>query len=151
VAWSLRPAAAGLTGTLKLVYDSGNGVVTWATRLVFSPVVWAGIALAGVSVVLFVVSGASAALFGLIMAWQLGAGLPAAAVGLEITVVSAVLLGGGHLAGGAGSVAGTLLVLLVISIVGNGLALANVNPYVGPVLSAALLIIALVIDRPRRR
>ena len=102
-------------------------------------------------IVLFVVSGASAALFGLIMAWQLGAGLPAAAVGLELTVVSAVLLGGGRLAGGAGSVAGTLLVLLVISIVGNGLALANVNPYVGPVLSAALLIIALVIDRPRRR
>jgi len=58
VAWSLLPAAAGFTGTLKLVYDIGNGVVTWATRLVFSPVVWAGVALAGVSAVLFVVSGA---------------------------------------------------------------------------------------------
>jgi len=100
---------------------------------------------------LFVVSGVSAALVGLITAWQLGAGLPTAAVGLEVTVVSAVLLGGGRLAGGAGSVAGTLLALLVISIVGNGLALANVNPYAGPVLSAALLIFALVIDRPHRR
>ena len=102
-------------------------------------------------IALYVVSGVSAALVGLIMAWQLGAGSPAAAVGLEVTVVSAVLLGGGRLAGGPGSVAGTLLALLVISIVGNGLALANVNPYVGPVLSAALLILALVIDRPHRR
>src|SRR4051794_30693977 len=58
VAWSLLPAAAGFTGTLKLVYDIGEGIVTWATRLVFSPVVWAGIVLAGLSVVLFGVSGA---------------------------------------------------------------------------------------------
>ena len=58
VAWSLLPAAAGLTGTLRLVWDIGDSVVSWATRLVFSPVVWAGIVLAGVSVVLFVISGA---------------------------------------------------------------------------------------------
>lgn len=102
-------------------------------------------------ITLFVVSGVSAALVGLIMASQLGAGLPTAAIGLELTVVTAVLLGGGRLAGGPGSVAGTLLALLVISIIGNGLSLANVNPYIGPVLSAGLLILALVIDRPRRR
>ncbi|QWZ10216.1 hypothetical protein KRR39_11090 [Nocardioides panacis] len=58
VAWSLLPAALGLTGTLRLVWQVGDLVVTWATRLVFSPVVWAGIVLAGVSVVLFGVSAA---------------------------------------------------------------------------------------------
>lgn len=58
VAWSLLPAAAGLTGTLRLVWDIGDSVVGWATRLVFSPVVWAGIVLAGVAVVLFGISGA---------------------------------------------------------------------------------------------
>lgn len=58
VAWSLLPAAAGLTGTLRLLWQIGDSVVSWAVRVVFSPVVWLGIALAGVSVVLFVVSGA---------------------------------------------------------------------------------------------
>ena len=58
VAWSLLPAAAGLTGTLKLVWEIGDDIASWAARLVFSPVVWAGIVLAGVSVVLFVISGA---------------------------------------------------------------------------------------------
>ncbi len=58
VAWSLLPAALGLTGTLRLVWQVGDLVVTWATRLVFSPVVWAGLVLAGVSVVLFGVSAA---------------------------------------------------------------------------------------------
>ena len=63
-------------------------------------------------------------------------------------MVTAVLLGGGRLAGGRGSVAGTLLALLMISIIDNGLSLANVTPYAGQVFHAALLLLALVIDRP---
>jgi hypothetical protein len=58
VAWSLLPAAAGLTGTLRLLWQIADSVVSWAVRLVFSPVVWVGVALAGVSVVLFGVSAA---------------------------------------------------------------------------------------------
>jgi heme exporter protein D len=57
VAWSLLPLAAGLTGTLRLLWEIGDSIVTWALRLAFSPVVWLGIVLAGVSVLLFVVSG----------------------------------------------------------------------------------------------
>ena len=58
VAWSLLPAAAGLTGTLRLAWNLSDEVASWAVRLVFSPVVWAGIVLAGVSVALFGVSAA---------------------------------------------------------------------------------------------
>jgi heme exporter protein D len=58
VAWSLLPAAAGLTGTLRLIWDIGDSIVSWALRLVFSPVVWVGVAMAGVSLMLFVVSAA---------------------------------------------------------------------------------------------
>ncbi len=58
VAWALLPAAAGLTGTLRLVWEIGDSVASWAARLVFSPIVWAGIVLAGVSAVLFAVTGA---------------------------------------------------------------------------------------------
>jgi hypothetical protein len=57
-AWALLPAAAGLTGTLRLVWEIGDSIVSWAARLVFSPVVWAGVALAGLSLVLFAVSAA---------------------------------------------------------------------------------------------
>lgn len=56
-AWSLLPLAAGLTGTLRLLWEVTDSVTSWAARLVFSPAVWLGIALAVVSVVLFVVSG----------------------------------------------------------------------------------------------
>jgi hypothetical protein len=57
VAWSLLPLAAGLTGTLRLAWDILDSIGSWAARLVFSPVVWLGIVVAGVSVVLFVVTG----------------------------------------------------------------------------------------------
>jgi hypothetical protein len=56
-AWSLLPLAAGLTGVLKLGWEITDSVVSWAARLVFSPVVWLGLVVAGVSMVLFVVSG----------------------------------------------------------------------------------------------
>lgn len=100
---------------------------------------------------LFVVSGVAAALAGLIRTSQLGTGLPTAAIGMEITVAGALLLGGGRLAGGRGSIAGTLLALLVISIIDNGLSLTNVTAYAGQVFHGALLLIALIIDRPWRR
>ena len=58
-AWALLPLALALTGTLKLEGQIVEDIGSWATHLVFSPVVWLGIVLAGVSVVLF---GASAVL-----------------------------------------------------------------------------------------
>lgn len=56
-AFTLLPAAAWLTGTLEMFTEIGGSVVDWATHLVLSPVVWLGIGLAGLAVVLFVVSG----------------------------------------------------------------------------------------------
>jgi hypothetical protein len=57
LAWSLLPLAAGLTGVLRLAWEIADSVGSWAVRLVFSPVVWLGLLVAGVSAVLFVVSG----------------------------------------------------------------------------------------------
>jgi hypothetical protein len=57
VAWSLLPVSLYLTGLLKLLWDVLKSVTTWVAQLIFSPTVWAGVALFGVSVVLYVVSG----------------------------------------------------------------------------------------------
>lgn len=55
---TLLPAAAWLTGTLQMFTEVAGAVGDWAAHLVLSPTVWLGIALAGVSALLFVVSGA---------------------------------------------------------------------------------------------
>lgn len=57
VAWSLIPIAAYLTGLIELIWQVVAASVGWAVRLVFSPIVWTGIAVAGLSAVLFLVSG----------------------------------------------------------------------------------------------
>jgi hypothetical protein len=56
-AWSLLPMAAYLTGSIEMFWKMGVAVGDFAKGFVFSPRVWAGIALAGVAVVLFIVSG----------------------------------------------------------------------------------------------
>ncbi|MBB2913772.1 hypothetical protein FHS43_005081 [Streptosporangium becharense] len=56
-AWSLLPMAAYLTGALPTLWQIGTAIVGFLTGLVFNPFVWAGVALTGLSAVLFVVSG----------------------------------------------------------------------------------------------
>jgi hypothetical protein len=56
-AWSLLPIAAYLTGSIEMFWKMGVAIGDFAKGFVFSPRVWAGIALAGLAVVLFVVSG----------------------------------------------------------------------------------------------
>ncbi|MFF0312959.1 cellulose synthase [Streptosporangium sp. NPDC004379] len=58
VAWSLLPLAAYLTGALPTVWQIGTAIVGFVTGAVLNPMVWAGVALAVLSAVLFVVTGA---------------------------------------------------------------------------------------------
>ncbi|GII78170.1 hypothetical protein Sru01_31520 [Sphaerisporangium rufum] len=57
VAWSLIPAAAYLTGALPALWQVGSALTGFVAGLVLSPKVWAGVGLAGLSLVLFLVSG----------------------------------------------------------------------------------------------
>ncbi len=57
LAFTLLPLAAYLTRTLRMFTRIGQAVADWATSLVFNPMVWSGVVVAGISVVLFVVSG----------------------------------------------------------------------------------------------
>ncbi|GIH96417.1 cellulose synthase [Planobispora siamensis] len=56
-AWSLLPVAAYLTGALPTLWQIGTAVTGFVTGLVLNPMVWAGVAVAGLSLVLFMVSG----------------------------------------------------------------------------------------------
>lgn len=56
-AWSLLPLAAYLTGSIRMFWRIGSAIGSFASSFVFSPQVWAGVAVTGLAVVLFVVSG----------------------------------------------------------------------------------------------
>jgi len=99
----------------------------------------------------FAASGVAMALAGLILTSQLSAATPNAALGLELTVVTAIVLGGASLNGGRGSVVGTIIGLMILGVLNNGLTLLNVSPYWQQVASGVLLVVAVSFDRLRER
>ena len=101
--------------------------------------------------VAFLLSGLCTALGGLILTSQLGAASTVASLGLELSVVTAVILGGASLAGGRGTILGTILGLLIIGVLNNGLILLNVDPFFQEVAQGMLLIAAVSFDQLRIR
>ncbi len=99
----------------------------------------------------FMLSAAACALSGLILTSQLNVGSPVFGTGMELSVITAIVLGGASLSGGRGSVVGTAVGLLIIGILNNGLTLTGVDPFWQNVARGALLIAAVSFDRLRTR
>ncbi len=99
----------------------------------------------------FVLTGLAVAVAALINASQLSAAPNTAGLGLELSVITAVILGGASLAGGRGTMLGTLLGLLIIGVVNNGLTLLNVDAFWQEVARGALLLLAVSFDQLRLR
>jgi ribose transport system permease protein len=99
----------------------------------------------------FVLSSVSAALAGAVLASQLSAGDPNAAKGLELEVVTAIVLGGASLAGGRGTLLGTVLGLIVIQVLNNGLILLDVPSFWQRIAQGILLIAAVSFDQIRQK
>lgn len=91
----------------------------------------------------FALTGATSALAGLIIAARLGSGSSNAAVGFELDVIAAVVLGGTSLFGGQGTVFGTVLGALTIAVIGNGLILAHVSPFYTQIVTGAIILAAI--------
>jgi ribose/xylose/arabinose/galactoside ABC-type transport system permease subunit len=92
--------------------------------------------------VVYVASGVAAAVGGLILTSELDGASPSIGLGLELQVLTAVLLGGVAFAGGRGSLWGVLFGILFIGVLNNGLILLNIGPYVVNLAVGAVLIAA---------
>lgn len=99
-----------------------------------------------VKFITYLISGLTAGFAGMLVTGQLGAALPQSGDGAEMDTISAIVLGGLSLSGGKGSMVGTLLGILVLQIVSNGLQLNSVSQYVQWVITGCILILAVLID-----
>ncbi|WP_339073649.1 ABC transporter permease [Sinorhizobium meliloti] len=110
-----------------------------------------GIRTKGVVFAGFLLSGAFIGLGGLISASQLGSTSGTTGLGLELAVVTAVILGGTSLKGGTGTMLGTVIGLLIVGVLNNGLTLMNVNSSWQQAATGLLLILAVSFDQLRQR
>ena len=110
-----------------------------------------GVPVERVKLLVYVLAGAFAGLAGVLQLGRLTVGDPTTAIGLELDVIAAVVIGGGSLSGGRGSIAGALLGAFVMAVLANGCTLSGVPNYVQEILVGAIIIAAVALDHLRRR
>jgi ribose transport system permease protein len=109
----------------------------------------AGLPVKRYQMVAYILSGLSAAVAAVFLTAQLSAGAPQAATGLELSVVSAVVLGGTSLAGGKGTILGTVIGVLILGTLNNGMGLLSLSSYYQQVVQGLALLLAVGLDQLR--
>ena len=111
----------------------------------------AGIAIGRMKLAIYAISGLAAGIAGVGLAARLGSGYTLAGEGFELDSIVAVVLGGTSLAGGRGSVIGTIGAVIFLTVLSNGLNLAGVSPYVQQVVKGLVVVAAVVLYTRARR
>jgi rhamnose transport system permease protein len=141
-------AVAG--GSWALLHRSTIGRALYAIGFSAEGARYAGIPVARRLALVYVLSGVVASLSAVIYVAHLGQAKADAGTGYELMAITAVVLGGTSIFGGRGTIHGTLLGLLAIAVLQNGLRLADLPAELAGVLTGALLLTAIGLDRLRR-
>ncbi len=110
-----------------------------------------GIRVDVVRVVAYVITGALAALAGILLASRLMSGTPTAGNGLELQVLAAAVIGGASLRGGEGTVLGAFLGAVFVALINNAMTMLAVSIYWQMIITGAVLVAAVAIDMTTRR
>jgi ribose/xylose/arabinose/galactoside ABC-type transport system permease subunit len=111
----------------------------------------AGIQVAHVKTLVYVISGACAAVAGLLLMARFGSGSPQTGLGYELQAIAAVVVGGTSLTGGRGSIWGTFVGALLIGILNNVMNLLNIESYTQEIVLGAVILAAVMLDAARKR
>jgi ribose transport system permease protein len=110
-----------------------------------------GISVTRVKVLMYVLLGALCGVAGLLQGARTMAATSQLGLGLELDVIAAVVVGGTPLTGGLGSIVGTLLGVLIITLLSSGMNMAGVDPYLQNIIKGVVLIIAVFINIDRKK
>ncbi|AZV80429.1 ABC transporter permease [Parasedimentitalea marina] len=126
----------------RLIYAIGNNEE--AVRLAGHPVFWYKVAA-------FTICGATAGIAAIVYMARLSIASPIAGIGFELNAIAAVIIGGTSLAGGRGSVIGTLLGAFIIGVLANGLILIGLSDFMRQMITGVVIIIAVILDHYRAK
>jgi putative xylitol transport system permease protein len=108
-----------------------------------------GISTRRVLIAVYIISGVFAAISGMVLTARLDGAAPLAGTGYELQAIAAVVIGGTSLFGGIGSIRGTVIGVLLIGMVMNGMNLLNVSSYYQQGVQGLILVLAVLLNRWR--
>ncbi|MDM0056077.1 ABC transporter permease [Variovorax fucosicus] len=111
----------------------------------------AGIPVKRVTLLVYTVCGLLAGLAGVVMSTRLDSSQPSGGLGYELDTIAAVVIGGASLSGGVGTIWGTLMGVLTIGVLRNGLNLVGVSPFVQQIIIGVVIVLAVAVDANKRR
>lgn len=111
----------------------------------------AGIKVVSVTTWVYVLAGATAGLAAIVLASRLDSSQPSSGTGIELNVIAAVVIGGASLAGGVGRVTGTIVGVLIMGVLNNGLNLLGVSPFIQQIVIGLVIAAAVFTDVLRRQ
>jgi ribose transport system permease protein len=110
-----------------------------------------GINVAKWKIIIYTLAGLFTGLAGVMISARLGSAQPATGAGYELQAIAAVVIGGTSLAGGKGSIVGTVIGALIISVLNNGLQLMSIPQEWQNVILGVVILIAVYADMARKR
>lgn len=110
-----------------------------------------GVPVERVKVLVYALGGLFAGLGAVLQFAYLTGGDPTTAVGLELNIIAAVVIGGASLSGGQGTIVGTLIGALIMSVVANGCTKLGLSNWVQEIVTGGIIIVAVLLDYWRRR
>ncbi len=110
-----------------------------------------GVRVGAVQLWVFIISGTLAGLSGVILASRIGSGQPAIGTSYEMDAIASCVIGGASLAGGSGSIFGTVMGFIIMGIINNGLNLMNVSSYYQLIVKGAIIALAVILDQAKKK
>jgi ribose transport system permease protein len=109
-----------------------------------------GIRVDNLKILTFMANSLFAAISGIILVSRMNSGQPNAGTGFELSVIAGVILGGTSLGGGEGTLVGTLIGVLILRIINNGIIILRWNQDLQIVISGIVIIVAVFVDNKRK-
>lgn len=146
--WVLVACALAMHVTLE---HTRLGRYAFAIGSNLDAAIYAGVPVAFHTTAVYALGGMLTGLAGMIEASRLMTGQPTAGQGYELSVIAAVVIGGGSLSGGEGTVTGTVAGAFLVGLISNGSNLLGVSPFWQQVLIGAVIVLAVAVDELRKR
>ena len=154
--WQLVPPGVWITGVLAfivagLLHFTALGRHIYAIGSNEQTARLCGVAVDRVKIIVYSLCGVFAGLAGVMQFSRLTVGDPTVAVGIELDVIAAVVIGGGSLSGGEGSILGSIVGALIMTVIRSGCSQIGLPNWVQEIVTGSIIVVAVALDRFRHR